>query len=214
MTRSDWTRALSRFQRPLLLIAVVAVSVTSILTIAVPSWRRASEDTRRIEATTARCEALNDWVAAGTWLDASARIWEPAQTQVYERRFPSHKDREQLFLALARVAREAAIEPLELREEAAVEDEAQLEPEEPTTDPAVEEMVNRFLPETTELPPDRLTTYRLTASFAADYRRLARFVGGLQRLDRAVTVRQLDAVPAPGGLTVEMELEFYAQDGD
>lgn len=200
--------------------AAGAVMVTATFLVGtLPAWQRAQLNDRQIDKASSRLASLCQWAAAGAWLEASASRWQPAQEARYARRFPPEKDREQLFLELARVAREAGIEPLQLRELpppevlAAPPEEGET-PEADLVDPAVAELIDRFAADTAGLPASDLQSYRLAASFAADYDRLARFLGGVGRLERAVTVRELNAVPQLDQIEVALEMEFYAQKPD
>jgi hypothetical protein len=215
MTRSlrpsTWS---TRERRILFAVSGVIVAATFLLG-TLPAWQRAQLNDRQIEKAATRIASLGQWAAAGVWLDASARRWQPAQEARYEQRFPHEKEREQLFLELARVAREAGIEPMQLRELPPREDlggpgdgetlEAQL------VDPAVAELVDRFAADTAGLPAADLQSYRLAANFEADYDRLAKFLGGVGNIERAVTVRELNAVPKLDLIEVALEMEFYAQ---
>lgn len=205
-------------ERRILLAASGAVIAATFLLGTLPTWQRAQRNDRQIVKASSRLASLGQWAAAGVWLDASAQRWQPIQAVRYEQRFPREKDREQLFLELARLAREAGIEPLQLRELPAAEEmSAPLESDEATeelVDPAVAELVDRFAADTGDLPATGLQSYRLAANFATDYGRLARFLGGIGRLERAVTVRELTAVPKLDQIDVALEMEFYAQKPD
>jgi hypothetical protein len=207
----------TRERRILVAVGVVLVAATFLVG-TLPAWQRAQLNDRQIDKASSRLASLGDWAAAGVWLEASAQRWQPVQAQRYERRFPREKEREQLFLDLARLAREAGIEPIQLRELPAQDEmEAPLETETAdaaTGDPVVTELVDRFAPDTGDLPPSGLQSYRLAANFAADYGRLARFLGGVGKLERAVTVRELNAVPQLDQIEVALEMEFYAQKRD
>ncbi len=207
----------TRERRILLAVGGVIVVATFLLG-TLPAWQRAQYNARQIDNASARIASLGQWAAAGAWLEASAHQWQPAQDARYERRFPREKDREQLFLELARVAREAGIEPMQLRELPPLEDPGAVieseSPEEEILDPAVAELVDRFAADTASLPTVQLQSYRLAANFETDYDRLARFLGGVGNLERAVTVRELNAVPKQDVIEVALEMEFYAQKPD
>jgi hypothetical protein len=202
-------------ERHVLLAAGAAVVAATFLLGTLPAWQRVHRNDRQIDKASSRLASLGQWAAAGVWLDASAQRWQPVQAARYEQRFPRLKGREQLILELARLAREAGIEPIQLRELPAAEEmNAPLESEEAAADqadPAIAELVDRFAADIGQLPATDLQTYRLAANFAADYERLARFLGGIGRLERAVTVRELSAVPKLDQIDVTLEMEFYAQ---
>jgi len=207
----------TRERRILLVIGGVIVTATFLVG-SLPAWQRAQLNDRQIDKASTRLANLGQWAVAGAWLEASASRWQPAQEIHYEQRFPREKERDQLFLDLARVAREAGIEPVQLRELPPPEDLAAPDdvdsPAAELMDPAVAELIDRFAADAAGVPATDLQSYRLAASFVADYHRLAVFLGGIGSLERAVTVRELNAVPKLNQIGVALEMEFYAQKPD
>lgn len=180
-----------------------------------PAWKAAYRNADRIEETSARIEALTSMASAGAWFNAVAARWEPVQREQYERLFPPEKDRELLFLQVAQMARQADIDPFELREIPIPLDPAGSSGVDPLAMSSEEEelalLVEQFATDTSSLPRSDLHSYRLQAVFQADYARVARFLAHLQEIPRALTVHSLSAVDAGNDIRVTLELEFYAQ---
>jgi hypothetical protein len=160
---------------------------------------------------------LTRWAAAGVWFEAAARRWEPALASEYDRLFPREKDREQLFLELAQVAKSSGITPIDLVEAPSYEIEAgegwseSANMSAEVAEPELQSLIEEMTPDLSRLPGSTLSTYRIRARFGASYGELARFLAGLNTISRAVTLNRLQAAPGAQGIDVEMELDFYAQ---
>lgn len=180
-----------------------------------PAWQASYRNEKRIRTAGSRIEALTNMAAAGAWFNAAAASWEPVQAREYERRFPREKGREELFLEVARVAADADIDPLGLREIPIPTDGTADAQDDPLADEEdggeLARLVDQFAADTGELPPTELLTYRLLATFDTDYARLADFFAGLETIERALTVNSLTAVPGARGINVALELDFYVQ---
>ena len=179
---------------------------------AVPTWNRVHHNVEELELANARLASLSDWSVAGAWLGEAALRWEPLLEARYSHLFPVVKEREDLFLDLTEIARESGVEPLLVQEMAPSELTTGLEDEDlPAIDPVVEDLLERFAPDRSDLPTSELESYRLHASFETDYVRLARFLEGLAGIERALSIEWLRAEPVRGVVAVEMELDVYVQ---
>jgi hypothetical protein len=203
------------------LAATAGILILAFLLGSLPAWQRTQRNARQIVAREARTASLGEWAVAGFWMEAGARRWQRDQGPVYDRRFPDEKRREQLYLELARVAREVGIEPLSLCEgKQAPTSSAPAAGDDAMADAAAgaagagPAMLEGYLPDPARLPSTELTTFPLEARFDTDYARLARFMGGLATIDRALTVRSLNAVPDQGVIHVALEMQYYAQKTD
>jgi len=180
-----------------------------------PTWKAAYRNSDRIEAADAKIEALTSMAAAGAWFNAAAESWEPIQREEYGRFFPTEKAREELFLDVALMARDADIDPFELREipihidtgTTADVDELSMTAEETE----LARLVEQFATDTHNLPSAELHTYRLQAVFEADYARISHFLDRLETIPRALTLHNLNAVSAEEKIRITMELDFYVQ---
>jgi hypothetical protein len=198
------------------LLAVLWIMV--FLAGALPTWKQSQGNQERIAAVSAELAALSEWSVAGGWLTEAARQWEPVLGEEYTRLFPPEKNREELYLDLARVAQESGVELLNLRAAHQEFDEVP-SGEDESVELMMEEdegllMMADLAMETSELPSSELAEHRITASFEASYAQLVDFLAGVSDLPRAVTVAKLQATPARRGITVEMELGFYVQEPD
>ena len=195
-----------------MILAGATLWILLLLAGAVPTWNRVHRNVAELEAANARLASLSNWSVAGAWLGEAAVRWEPELDARYSHLFPLAKEREDLFLELTAIARESGVEPLLLQEMPPNELTSGLEDEElPATDPVVDDLLDRFAPDRSELPGSELDSYRLHANFETDYVRLARFLEGLAGIERALSVVRLRAEPVRGVVAVEMELDVYVQ---
>ena len=67
----------------------------------------------------------------------------------------------------------------------------------------------RVLAEEDAIPGVDLEFYRVRASFRADYGRVAAFLGGIDGIERALSVHSLDVRPDGEGVKVELKLDVY-----
>lgn len=200
-------------------MAMAAVLMTlAFLLGSLPSWQRAQRNARQISARETQLASLGEWAVAGLWMEAGARRWQQDQGPVYDRKFPEIRSREQLYLELARVARDAGIEPLSLSDgKQAPLPSARAATAEATAGPTAGSgettptMLDGYAPDPTKLPSTELVSFPLEVRFDTDYARLARFMGGLATIGRALTVQNLNAVPDQGVVHVALEMEYYAQ---
>lgn len=212
-------------RRAVMAIAAV-VMLLALLLGSLPAWQRSQRNARQISARSQQLATLGDWAVAGFWMEAGARRWQQDQGPLYARRFPELRSREQLYLELARVARDSGIDPLSVGDgKQAPQVSAMTTPDETmagapgdgapadgtTQDGA---MLDGFEPDLARLPSSDLVSFPLEVRFEADYQRLARFMDGLATIDRALTVQNLTAAPEQGAVHVVLEMQYYAQKTD
>lgn len=184
---------------------------------ALPLWQRSGRNDERITAVSQQISSLSEWSAAGVWLQESNEQWEPTLGETYIRLFPLEKDREGLFLELARVAKESGIIGLNVRVTMEDWDQGDEDEEWGTTDMEEDEgglMLQELGLDSGDLPGSDIVEHRVRASFEGDYEQIVKFLAGLDGISRAVNVASLHAEPARRGVSVEMELDFYAQELD
>ncbi len=187
--------------------------------VAIPSWRAVVEKNQAIGALEKQLATLDDWTVAGLWLAPSVQERSLPVNATFSRLFPAERQREQLFLSLARVADESGVEDFGLSEivdlmltendvwsdgttmAATVEDEP------PTDGSAAVQNAEPVM--SLEVPSVDLASYRVTTHFSGDYSRAARFLGGLINIERAVKVHSLVVRPEKDGIQVDMELDIY-----
>lgn len=172
--------------------AALAASWLVLLAVgALPAWQRALVQHREVRRVEDQLSELDRWTVAGLWLERTLPEREAAVMPAWERLFPRQRASERLFLDLARIADESGVENFELRE---------LRPDELAGDapglPAEDAVV-------------ALDAYRVHARFEADFAGVAGFLGGLDRLERAVAVHDLEITPVKGTVHVDLELDVY-----
>lgn len=178
-------------RRALALAGLAAAWGVALVAGALPAWRQALSQHREVRRVEEQLGELDRWSVAGLWLQRTLPEREAAVNPVWERLFPAERACEQLFLDLARVADQSGVAKFELHELQA--DELAGE------GPAVAD----------EEPAAALGGYRVRARFEGDFAGVAGFLGGLDRLERAVTVHDLEMTPAKGVVQVELELDVY-----
>lgn len=182
--------------------AVVIVWVVVFVGVAVPRLRSAQAKQHEIEDVTLQLAQAGEWISAGKWLERSVADNGIRITDTWNRMFPERRDREGLFLSIAAAADSARIEDLHLTEilDTAM-DEDNLWLDRPDGD--IQQWMGG------EIGGVALDFYRVRAVFRGDLDRVASFLAGIGRIERAVSVHSLDMQPDELGLKVEMKLDVY-----
>ena len=178
-------------RRMLVTGVVVAAWLVALVVGAVPAWQKALRQHAEVRQVEQQLEELGRWSVAGLWLEQSLGPREAAVMPAWDRLFPAERRCEQLFLDLARVADESGVTNFELHELQA------------------DEMAGQAPGMPDEEPEAALSGYRVRARFEGDFAGVAGFLGGLDRLDRAVAVHDLEITPAKGAVHVDLELDVY-----
>lgn len=195
-----------------------AAWIVLLITVAIPSWQGVMQRNAEIHDLEDRLATLDDWTVAGMWLAPSVRQRTLPVNAAFSRLFPAQRDREDLFLSLAKVADESGVDDFGLNESlhssmdnndvwsdgAAMGDNA---PPPPTDETAMQGDTGAGM--TLEIPSVDLRTYRVKAHFNADYKRIAHFMGGLKNIERALKVNSLVVRPEKDGIRVDLELDVY-----
>jgi len=198
LTRTRWARLLTGW------IAVAVVWGGLLLLVALPAWRQAVVRHKEIATLEKDLARLNSWTIAGLWLKRSQDQVGPAINEDWERTFPAGRYREELFLDLAQVADGSGVENFNLEEldasdmltrQAIAQDEVYPE--------------DSYQGDVAATPQVSLDSYRVKASFTGNYREAARFMGGLQAIDRALSVHDLVVRPSGEWIQVDLELDVY-----
>ncbi len=176
----------------------------ALLLVVLPAWRQAIIRNHEIAALEKGLAELDTWTVAGKWLEHSQAKRNALVKVAWEQAFPDGRYREQLFLDLARVADRSGVGNFNLEETETDNLAAFLvsPPEDAVFGGAVYGVP-------VEVPRVELETYRVKASFTGNYRETARFMGGLQAIDRALSVHDLVLRPAGDSVKVDLELDVY-----
>lgn len=194
--------------RGLIGMAVAGTWIAVLVLVAIPAWRQALDRHRQVQDLERQLADLDAWTVAGMWLTPAVAAQAPAVQDAWDRAFPDKRLKEDLFLQIARVADGTQVEAFELTE-------LQVQEEGEQRSPLQDRLEAQLggggtidgIP--VEVPHIGLSTYRVKASFLADYDRLARFLGGLDRLDRALKIHNLVVKPDKGLIRAELELDVY-----
>jgi hypothetical protein len=204
----DWMRG-RLSGRMIGLTMTAAVWAVLLLGVAVPHWQKVQNQNIEIQKLEKNLADLDRWTVAGLWLEQAVASREREVEARWSRLFPAARDREQVFLALARAADHSGVEAFQLEEisepdmtfiHEMVDDE---DPGDDMHDQA--ELTDRAVV-TPQVAPG---WYCVKASFVGDYARTAAFLAQLAGIDRAVGVHKLVIRPARTGLDVEVELRIY-----
>jgi len=207
-----------RHSRLLGLTGLAVVWGVLLLGVAIPSWRDVRQRQVEIEWLETRLADLDRWTVAGLWLEPAVLARESGIAAQWDRVFPPRRAREELFLRLAEVADRCGVREFQLEEidEMGSFDmgtwSTATDPDPASADPGAPPDDGSDLPANVHRPAITFSPYTVRASFTADYARTAAFLGGLERLERAVDVRRLAIRSARTGLTVELELEVQVSD--
>ena len=209
-------RILKRWRHPLTRrVLIGAVWAVALFGLAIPAWQRALVNQREIETLETRLANLDRWTVAGLWLERSVARRQPQVSAAWDRLFPGQRNREALFLDLARVADRSGVEAFDLAElkyggmlDADVwADGSAVAADEPgpgDSPPPPTDDVPALAP-----PRVEMDSYRVKASFSSDYAAAARFLGGLRSIDRALGLHSLVVRPVGHLIQVDVELDVY-----
>lgn len=210
INKQDLIKAVSRRRRLVGFIAAGVVWAVTLVGFALPIWRDALRQAGEIEALENKLEQLNRWSVAGLWLARSVADRQPAVTAEFDRLFPAERDREGLFLELARVADATGVTSLVVKEPDRWDTWSETETQ---SMPATDDMMMDATADDAYAPPDlALQTYRVQATFVGDYQRAAGFLHELASVSRALNVQRVTAHPVLTGIEVELELDFYVHE--
>lgn len=178
--------------------------VAAIALVAVPSWRQALVYHNEVRSVEAGLAELDTWTVAGKWLGKSLSQRESMVNTRWEKTFPAARQREGLFLTLAKVADTAGVSNFNLEE---VRQEGT--PSLLVSPPEESTFGGNVYGVPVEVPRVTLDSYRVKASFMGSYHQAADFLGGLQSISRAVSVHDLVFSPKAGEIRVDLELDVY-----
>ncbi len=188
--------------------------------VVIPTWRDVVRKGHLIDEVESQLSTLDQWTVAGLWLAPAVAERSLPINAAFSRLYPSARDREALFLDLARVADASGVEEFGLSESGTgfeANDVWSLDPTMARGEPGAEDPPTDEPPAdggyaqamTVDVPSVELSTYRIKAGFSGDYRRAASFMAGLERIERALKVHSLVVRPLREGIQVEMELDVY-----
>lgn len=184
---------------------VVAAWLGVLIGFAVPQVRTARAKHREIERLEVELAHAGEWIVAGKWLEKSVTENAAPIGNTWNRMFPPTRDREGLFLSIAAAADSASIEDLHLAEiRDTAMDQENLWLDRPDGD--IEQWMSG------RITGVELDFYRVRAEFRGDLRRVAAFLAGIGRIERAVSVHSLEMKPDELGLKVEMMLDVYIRE--
>lgn len=184
--------------------ALAVVWAAALLLVALPAWQQSLVHHREIAELEKGLAELDSWTVAGKWLEISQAETSSKIDQAWRQAFPSQRNREQLFLDLARVADGSGVGNFNL-EETPTDDLAAFL----VSPPEQSLFGGSVYGVPVQVPKVELKTYRVKASFTGNYRQAASFMGGLQVIDRALSVHDLVVRPSGDKIQVDLELDIY-----
>ncbi len=187
---------------------VVVIWLGALLGVGVPSWLKVQRQHREVRELDTRLAELDRWHVAGLWLARSLAQRQSVIDARWNRLFPPERGRAELFLDLARIADDSGVTRFELVELGPSEmgmTSVGLGAPAPGTDMGTD-MGTDASPEAVLASLD---SYRVQARFRGKYEQVARFLGGLEEIERAVRVHNLDIRPSRDDITVELELDIH-----
>ncbi len=185
--------------------------------LAYPTWRQTLEQGREINEIESRLAHMDQWSVAGLWLEQAIVSRSQQVESKYEQLFLLERQREELFLQLARIADESGIQNFDLEEQTITEmmmQSSTMDSPDAMMDDggtAGDMMDSGMMDGGLESRKLELESYRVRASFIGDYAKVARFIDGIRGLERALNVHSLIATPSSHGIRVNMEIDCYVQ---
>ncbi len=203
--------------------AVTIIWVVLLVTVAIPSWQGVQKRHAEINVLEERLATMDDWAVAGMWLAPSVQERTLPVNSQFSVLFPDRRNREELFLSLARIADQSGVADFGLSEANEFSmggndvwsDGAGMGTGSPTDNmgdpppPTDGAMVDNAMGPSIAIPEVELSTYRVNARFNADYKRIAQFMGGLKKIERTLKVHSLTVRPEKDGIGVDLELDVY-----
>jgi len=188
---------------------LAGVWLVFLVTVVIPTWQGIFVRNSEIRDLEERLATMDEWTVAGMWLSQSVKEREQQVNAVFGRLFPEQRLRGKLFLDLARVADQSGVEGFDLSEATnngmsgndVWGDGSSVGPGSGDDGMNPDTANDQILAE--------LATYRVQAHFRGDYHRIARFMGGLQDIERALKVHSLVIRPDKDGIQVDLELDIY-----
>jgi len=187
-----------------IMIGLVVLWLGALLGAGVPGWLKVERQHQEIRELDQRLAELDRWHVAGMWL---ARSLVRRQTVIdgrWNKLFPPERRRSELFLDLARIADDSGVQSFELVELGAAEmgmTSAGAGAPAPGAGMGTGAIPEEILA--------KLDSYRVQARFQGGYEQVARFLGGLNSIERAVRVHNLDIRPSRDDIMVELELDIH-----
>ncbi len=177
------------------------------LTVVIPMGRRTLSDHREVKELQQELADLDAWTVAGMWLAPEVARRQPVVAAEWERAFPDRRQREGLFLDIAKVADGSGLQDFTLREIGQGSE---------TPPPRLQGTLEAHMGDggavqgvPVVVPRIELTTYRLKAGFKSDFKGVTRFLDGLQDLDRALSIHDLVLRQDKGQVKVDLEMDVY-----
>lgn len=169
--------------------------------VAVPAWRHAAQRHQEVQALEEQLAELDNWAVAGMWLERSLKEKAPEVNQVWSTMFPEQRNRETLFLDLAGIADRSGVSDFDLAElrEPRMEKDNQWLTHNPLSSGGADQ--NEV----------QLSFYRVRANFLGDFEQVARFLGGLKQIERAMSVHSMEIEADRQWVRVDLKLDVYVK---
>ncbi|MFT5233799.1 MAG: hypothetical protein ACI9UK_000305 [Candidatus Krumholzibacteriia bacterium] len=190
-----------RTRKTILWSAGACVWLGVLVGVAIPAWRQAMNQHRQVKELESQLADLDSWTVAGMWIEKSLGPRQEVINPQWDRLFPSEESKGELFLTLARVADQSKVENFELKE---IVDIGNANPSDDLYDDGLDNA--EYSGTMMDVPLD---SYRVQARFQGQYAEVAKFLGGLKTINRAVSVHNLAIQPVLGAVHVDLELDVY-----
>lgn len=189
-----------------------------------PALRGSKDDEVRIEDMSRRIELLGGWNEGRRALGIDAESWAEKLNERFDRMFPRQRGLQKLFYEIAAAANRSDVDPVKIsvKNPGFGEDWRDDSPDRAVDDMdddmdddmgegGIESLYASLDISPDEFPGNELQSHRLAVEVDAGYDNVARFLDEVSRLDRAVTVSNLDMKTGDRGVVALIELEYYVQ---
>lgn len=196
-----------RFRAILLRWGIAALlGAVLLVVVGLPARRDTARNARIAAELQAGYQGMERWEVDGPEIEQAVASHDAAVERRWRRLFPADKGKDVLFLELARIADASGVSDFFLAEKdtemgagVVVQADAPMDDAPPVDDMAMDDAA----------PSVTLESYRVRSRFQGDLESTARFLAGLENVERALTVREISIREGGPRLIVEMEMELY-----
>jgi len=207
MNAKEGKTAGGRFRSPLWRWgAAVLLGAGLLVAVGLPARRDASRNDHLAADMQAGYQGMERWEVDGAEIEQAVAAHGEDVARRWSRLFPADKGKDVLFLELARIADASGVSDFFLAEDAAemgagepVRNDAPMDDGPPTDGMEMQDAA----------PSVTVEGFRVRSRFQGDLAATARFLAGLENVERALTVREIRIREGGQRLIVEMEMEFY-----
>jgi len=189
----------------------VLVGGALLVFVGLPARRDAAEHARLAAELEAGCQGMERWAMDGDAISVAVAEREARVADLWRRLFPAEKGKDRLFLELARVADASGVSDFFLAEAGQEMGDGGFTAAQTVTEdgPPMDGPMDGSMGDEAGGPAVAVEGFLVRTRFESDMAGAARFLAGLESVERALQVREIRIREGGRRLIVEMEMEFY-----